>query len=199
MTSTRTSSDAVRERILGAAGARFREFGYGKTTMAEIAQDCAMSAANLYRYFESKRAIAAVLACDCLSSKEALLKDIAVRAGPSAADKVREMVLEGLRYTYRQWRSAPRLSELVDDISRSRQDIVARHLGQRHIYFVQVIEQGNASREFAVADPPAAADAILAATFLFDFPNVMSLFAFDDFERKARAVCDLLITGLRRC
>ncbi len=44
----------VRARILEASQGRFRQYGYNKTTMAEVAKDCGMSAANLYRYFENK-------------------------------------------------------------------------------------------------------------------------------------------------
>jgi len=62
------SSDKVRLRILEAAAQRFTQFGYNKTTMAEVAQDCGMSAANLYRYFENKLDIGANLACNCRTS-----------------------------------------------------------------------------------------------------------------------------------
>jgi len=39
---------------MDAARGRFRTYGPGKTTMAEIAGDVGMSAANLYRYFDNK-------------------------------------------------------------------------------------------------------------------------------------------------
>ena len=51
------ATDDPSARILAAAYARFQRFGFGKTTMAEIAGDCGMSAANLYRYFENKEDI----------------------------------------------------------------------------------------------------------------------------------------------
>ncbi|MDH3693378.1 MAG: TetR/AcrR family transcriptional regulator, partial [Gammaproteobacteria bacterium] len=38
------TSENVRERILEAANVRFQQYGYNKTTMAEIAGDCKMSA-----------------------------------------------------------------------------------------------------------------------------------------------------------
>jgi AcrR family transcriptional regulator len=44
----------ARLQILDAAHRRFSAYGFGKTTMAEIADDVGMSAANLYRYFENK-------------------------------------------------------------------------------------------------------------------------------------------------
>ena len=48
----------TREQILHAAMDRIKHYGYGKTTMAEIARDCDMSAGNIYRFFASKIDIA---------------------------------------------------------------------------------------------------------------------------------------------
>ncbi len=47
----------TRERISVAAERLFREIGYQKTTVADIAASLRMSPANVYRFFESKRAI----------------------------------------------------------------------------------------------------------------------------------------------
>src|SRR5882672_9496807 len=47
----------TRERILEVALRLFREIGYQKTTVADIAKVLRMSPANVYRFFESKRAI----------------------------------------------------------------------------------------------------------------------------------------------
>ena len=50
--------DETARNILDAASERFQHYGYGKTTMSEIAKDCNMSTGNLYRYFPSKLDIA---------------------------------------------------------------------------------------------------------------------------------------------
>ena len=47
----------TRERILVAAERLFREIGYQKTTVADIAKVLRMSPANVYRFFDSKKAI----------------------------------------------------------------------------------------------------------------------------------------------
>ena len=44
----------TREQILDAAMNRIKHYGYGKTTMSEIAGDCGMSAGNIYRFFIKK-------------------------------------------------------------------------------------------------------------------------------------------------
>ena len=51
-------SDSIKSQIVAAAKKRFTHFGYGKTTMAEVAADCGMSPGNLYRFFPGKLDIA---------------------------------------------------------------------------------------------------------------------------------------------
>ena len=48
-------NDDPAEIILAAAVNRFSNYGYNKTTMAEIAEDAGMSAANIYRYYKIKK------------------------------------------------------------------------------------------------------------------------------------------------
>ena len=52
----------TRQQILDAAFQRIMHYGYAKTTMAEIARDCCMSAGNIYRFFASKIDIAEAMA-----------------------------------------------------------------------------------------------------------------------------------------
>jgi len=47
----------VRERILVVAERLFREIGYQKTTVSDIAKALQMSPANVYRFFDSKKSI----------------------------------------------------------------------------------------------------------------------------------------------
>jgi AcrR family transcriptional regulator len=56
--------DSARDRIMEAAKSRFSHFGYGKTTMAEVASDCEMSPGNLYRFFPGKLDIAEAIATE---------------------------------------------------------------------------------------------------------------------------------------
>ncbi len=56
MVAEHTEAD-TQARILVAAERLFREIGYQKTTVADIARVLRMSPANVYRFFDSKRAI----------------------------------------------------------------------------------------------------------------------------------------------
>ena len=76
-------TEEISTRILDAAEARFRTYGFGKTTMAEIASDIDMSTANLYRYYENKLAIGAAMAGRCFCSREEVLNEVVARKGIS--------------------------------------------------------------------------------------------------------------------
>src|SRR5690349_24435935 len=73
----------VRERILSTAERLFREIGYQKTTVADIARDLRMSPANVYRFFDSKKSINAGVAKRLMGEVEDASRKIA--SGKSGA------------------------------------------------------------------------------------------------------------------
>lgn len=188
----------VRSQILGAARERFTRYGFGKTTMAEIAKDCSMSAANLYRYFKNKHDIGAAMACQCLSEKATALKQVVDNPEYSAPGKIRQFVLANLRYTHNEWASQHHMSELVDAITGTRRDLVSQHLAQTRGLLKQIIDEGVAKGEFAVEDSRATAEAVMAAMFIFDYPSMMGLYPLEVFEQKAVMVADLVVHGLKK-
>src|SRR5450756_1339162 len=82
----------TRERILVVAERLFREIGYQKTTVADIAKVLRMSPANVYRFFESKKAIHQAVARALMGEVEEAAQAIAVGRGPAAA-RLRELVI----------------------------------------------------------------------------------------------------------
>src|SRR4051794_7201261 len=81
----------TRERILEVAERLFREIGYQKTTVADIAKVLRMSPANVYRFFDSKKAIHEGVARVMMGEVEEAAQAIATRPGP-AAERLREMM-----------------------------------------------------------------------------------------------------------
>lgn len=192
--------DAVRTRILDAAGERFRQFGFGKTTMAEIAGDCGMSAANLYRYFESKEDIGAAMACQCLTQKTEALMSVVRDESLTPPEKIEAYILADLRYTHAQWAERPRMNELVDHICDKRTDLVEDYLSQHRRMLRTILEEGIAAGEFEPCDADETAEALKAAMFMFDYPNAMTAcrLPLETFEHMARGVARLVLRGLHK-
>ncbi|HEY5601784.1 MAG TPA: TetR/AcrR family transcriptional regulator [Gammaproteobacteria bacterium] len=188
--------EETRQRILAAAEQRFRQFGYNKTTMAEIAKDCDMSAANLYRYFENKLSIGAALACTCLNKEIEKLRAVVFNKNLSPAGKIHEFVLATLDHVHTQWSETPRVNEMVTAICQERLDIVDQHVQNKQALLITLLREGNQQGVFDVADPQVTSEAILTAITLFEVPLFMPLFSREAFERKAKHLASLLLNGL---
>src|SRR6202048_778803 len=81
----------TRERILEVAERLFRESGYQKTTVADIAKVLRMSPANVYRFFDSKKAIHEGVARTLMGGGEQAAEAIATGRGPAAC-RLRELM-----------------------------------------------------------------------------------------------------------
>src|SRR5260221_3986953 len=86
-----SSEPGTRERILVVAERLFRQIGYQKTTVADIAKELRMSPANVYRFFDSKKAIHEGVARTLMGGVEQAAETIATKRG-SAASRLREMM-----------------------------------------------------------------------------------------------------------
>ncbi|MBN9002927.1 MAG: TetR/AcrR family transcriptional regulator, partial [Rhizobiales bacterium] len=90
MLSEHTEAD-TQERILVVAERLFREIGYQKTTVADIAKLLRMSPANVYRFFPSKDAIRQGVAFRLMSEVEAAARAIAAEPEP-VPQRLRELL-----------------------------------------------------------------------------------------------------------
>ncbi len=192
-----TTPQDIRVGILDAAEARFRIYGLNKTTMAEIARDMGMSAANLYRYFRNKQDIAAACAQRCISTQVDLLRKVVRTPGLSAAEKLERCTLEMLRFTWETAHDQPRINELVNHVILEHSNIVHEKTQESCSLLAEVLAQGNESGEFEVTDVVKTAETVYAALKMFHVPIFMSLYEYDELMLQARNVVTLLISGLR--
>ena len=65
-----------RQQLLAAAANRFWQFGYGSTSLADIAGDADVPLGNVYYYFRTKQAIAKGVADIFVAETESMLLDI---------------------------------------------------------------------------------------------------------------------------
>lgn len=188
----------IRTQIIEAAEQRFTQYGYGKTTMAEIAQDCGMSAANLYRYFKNKLDIGKAIASLFLAKKERGLALIVADQNLLCVEKLQTFILYVLHDTYYYFDKRPRLSELVERITMSHPETLETHSHSTVILLKQLLDNGLQTGEFDFIDSDQTADAINTAIAAFYIPSVMPLYSLEVFEEKARTVCKLLLNGLAK-
>ncbi|MEQ8934638.1 MAG: helix-turn-helix domain-containing protein, partial [Amphiplicatus sp.] len=100
---------------MGAATKRFLHYGYGKTTMSEIASDCNMSTGNLYRYFPSKLDIAETFVRVLRREQIELLKQ-SIEASANPAQKLRTLLQVKFRLAYERFHDRPKAYELATEV-----------------------------------------------------------------------------------
>jgi len=191
-------TDEIRIQILNAAENRFRTYGFGKTTMAEIAADIDMSTANLYRYYENKLAIGSAMAERCFCERESFLSEIVSRSGLTESKRLEVFVLEMLGFMHGQFSNEPKIAELVEVIVTKRPDMVQEKIASDKKLIAQILLQGNNSTEFAVKDVDEMAGYVLASIAQFITPFFMSMFPLDELERLAKGVVALIVNGLKK-
>ncbi len=188
----------IKEKIVEAARERFLHYGYGKTTMAEVATDCNMSPGNLYRYFPGKLDIAEEIVRRDKSVQEERLLACVNQPSCGALNKLRSFLTEILEYTFLQMEHDPRLSELVWTIIHERPEVSEEVTAMERRLMAKIIAAGNAAGEFAVDDVNFTAEMICAATTRFRYPQIRSVAPLERLKRELNGVIDLLAYGLGR-
>ncbi|MGV7216945.1 TetR/AcrR family transcriptional regulator [Bradyrhizobium sp. UFLA05-112] len=83
----RNSSSSPHRRIIDAAVRSYRDFGYRKTTVADVARGASMSSANVYRFFLSRRALEEAVVAELLE-ETFMAAATAVRRDASALQRL---------------------------------------------------------------------------------------------------------------
>src|SRR5262245_6748986 len=83
----------TRRRILDEAERLFRVYGYSKTTVADIAEACRMSPANVYRFFASKSDVNNAICERIIAEDEEAMVGIAQLRLP-ASERLRRLIIE---------------------------------------------------------------------------------------------------------
>jgi AcrR family transcriptional regulator len=186
----------IRSQIAEAAHTRFGHYGYGKTTMAEIATDTGMSAANLYRYFKNKQDIIAECANRSMCERLDRLRVAIRKPELSAIERLKAYVLADLTISQEMAENDEKISELVNNITLERPDMVYRKIEAENAVIEEILSHGNESGEFAIDDIASTANTIHMSLVIFNVPTFMSLYSHEEFREKAISVIELIASGL---
>ena len=163
----------TRERILVVAERLFREIGYQKTTVADIAKVLRMSPANVYRFFDSKKAIHEGVARGLMGEVEEAAQAIVARPGP-AAERLRELMTSIHRMNSERYVGDSKLHEMVEIAMEESWDVCVAHMERITGTIGEVIAQGAATGEFHAPDVPLAAMCACTAMMRFFHPQMIA-------------------------
>jgi AcrR family transcriptional regulator len=163
----------TRARILVVAERLFREIGYQKTTVADIAKVLRMSPANVYRFFDSKKAIHEGVARGLMGEVEDAAQAIASKPGPAAV-QLREIMKTINRMNSERYVGNSKLHEMVEIAMQESWQVCVAHMEQITGTIAGVIASGAASGEFDAPDVPLAAMCSCTAMMRFFHPQMIA-------------------------
>src|SRR5712671_3565721 len=163
----------TRERILEVALRLFREIGYQKTTVADIAKVLRMSPANVYRFFDSKKAIHEGVARSLMGEVEDAAQAIATKPG-LAAERLRELMTSIHRMNSERYVGDSKLHEMVEIAMEESWDVCVAHMERITATIGGVIAEGAASGEFEAPDVPLAAMCACTGMMRFFHPQMIA-------------------------
>jgi AcrR family transcriptional regulator len=163
----------TRERILEVAERLFRQIGYQKTTVADIAKELRMSPANVYRFFDSKKAIHEGVARSLMGEVEVEAQRIADMPGP-AVPRLRELLTTVHRMNCERYIGDSKLHEMVEIAMEESWEVCVAHIHRITESIGAVIAQGMASGDFEKTDVPLAALCTCTAMIRFFHPQMIA-------------------------
>ncbi|HVY83885.1 MAG TPA: TetR/AcrR family transcriptional regulator [Caulobacterales bacterium] len=187
---------STRDRILHAAMARIKHYGYGKTTMAEIAADCGMSPGNIYRFFEAKIDIAEAMARKHYADEHGVMAAVARRKDLTVDQKLREIFFTRMRDNYRLVEENAKILEVAEVLATERPLFFNECLAQDRVTLAALLQEGIDSGLFAPCDTDFTAEMLQSATAKFGFPKLFSRLTLPKLERELNGVFELIFNGL---
>lgn len=187
--------DETALRILEAASDRFLHYGYGKTTMSEIAKDCNMSTGNLYRYFPAKMDIAEAFARQVRREQMRKLRAAAIEPTDLSADeRLRRFLRVKFKLTYERFHDRPKAYELSHEIINERREFADKWFENEAIEIEKILEMGETDGLF----PPfqnrrAMAHIIQDTVYRFSSPTIFHDGDSEELAVELDGVIDLIL------
>src|SRR6195952_246648 len=163
----------TREPILVGAERLFRQIGYQKTTVADIAKELRMSPANVYRFFDSKKSIHEGVARTLMGEVEVEARRIVAKPGPAKL-RLRELLTTVNRMNSERYVGDNKLHEMVAIAMEEDWDVCVVHIECCTGIIGQVIADGGASGEFEAPALPLAALCTCTGMIRFFHPQMIA-------------------------
>ena len=190
----------LRDSILDAVGVLIERYGYGKTTVEDIARQAGIGKGTVYLCFPSKEEVALCWIDRTNSRIQDELRAIAT-SDASPAERLRELLVHRVMARFDHAALfAESLDELMAAIRPALLERRSRYRETEAAIIAEVLIAGAEQGLLVIDDAPAIAHALLAATqSLMPFGlSVAQLGRRDEVENRIQRIADLLLNGLRR-
>ena len=162
----------MRCRILATAERLFRDIGYLKTTVADIAKLLKMSPANVYRFFDSKKAIHEGVARRLMGEVETAAEAIAAKSTPPR-ERMKELLTTVSEMNAERFVGDSKIHEMVAIAMEQSWDVCEAHMMRITMTVASVIADGARTGDFKVTDIELAAKSTCTAMIRFFHPQMI--------------------------
>ena len=189
--------DDTKARIAEAAEALFLQFGYAKTTVADIAAELRMSPANVYRFFPSKNAIVEAICRRCLAEVEEKAWRVARSKAP-AVERMERLILEILAYHKENLTAEHRVNDMVLAAIEHGWETIRTHKRVLGNVTELILRDGIDAGEFKPVDPHVTAGLIMRSVICFTHPLLLGecIEEGEDVETEARASIRFVLSAI---
>ena len=160
-------------RILEAAEAQFRHYGYSKTTVADVAKELGMSPANIYRFFGSKGELLEGV-CARMLQQSLMIAKAAADLPVSAEERLRRYSMSHFEFTVSTMLDERKVHEMVVVAIEPDWHVIEKHLDRVQELIEEIIRQGIQAGEFAEQDAAVASRCFGAATLNLCHPQMVA-------------------------
>jgi AcrR family transcriptional regulator len=185
----------VRDQIVIAATEHFSRYGYGKTTVSDLAKSIGFSKAYIYKFFPSKQAIGESICTNCLNSIEVDVRR-AVDAVDQPPEKLRRMFKELAQASFRLFSGDQKLYEIAASAAAERWQATVIYEQNIKALLQQILLEGRQSGDFERKTP---LDEITTAIYLVIRPYLNPLILqhnFDTIEEAPIQLANLVLRSL---
>jgi AcrR family transcriptional regulator len=143
---------SLRDQIIAAADEHFSHYGYGKTTVSDLAKAIGFSKAYIYKFFDSKQAIGEAICAKCLSSIDESVEE-AVAGGKTATDKFRRLTHTASKISTELFFTDKKLYDMASYACAEEWPSAMAHAERLRAMIGRIILEGRESGEFERKTP----------------------------------------------
>jgi AcrR family transcriptional regulator len=142
----------VRDQIVAAATEHFSRYGYGKTTVSDLAKAIGFSKAYIYKFFESKQAIGEMICANCLREIETEVR-AAVDEAERPPEKLRRMFKAAVEASLRLFFQDRKLYEIAASAAGERWQSVLAYEERTRKLLQDILQEGRQTGDFERKTP----------------------------------------------
>lgn len=142
----------MRDQIVEAANAYFARYGYGKTTVADLAREIGFSKAYIYRFFESKQAIGEAICSSRLEYIASQTRAI-IEQSDSASERMRRMFRTITALTLELLFQDRKIYDITTHAATERWSSTIRYQEALKVMIEEIVRSGREGGEFERKTP----------------------------------------------